>query len=116
VSALLAEARSRFDIVLVDCPALLRVADAADLVSAADAVVIVANPGDRIADHLEMAERLKPIKSDVAGYLYNRAPARSYVAHHGGPMARPAPGTRAALVTAWPPDDESRTVPQPRPR
>lgn len=116
VSALLAEARSRFDIVLVDCPALLRVADAADLVSAADAVVIVANPGDRIAGHLEMAERLKPIRSDVVGYLYNRAPARSYAAHHGGPMARLAPGTREALVTARPPDDESRTVPQPRPR
>jgi hypothetical protein len=62
----------------------------------------MANPGDRVADHLEMAERLKPIRSDVVGYLYNRAPARSYAAHHGGPMARP--------------DDESRTVPQPRPR
>jgi hypothetical protein len=63
-----------------------------------------------------MAERLKPIRSDVTGYLYNRAPARPYAAHHGGPMARPAPGTRAALVAARPPDDESRTVPQSRPR
>ena len=91
-------------------------ADAAELVSAADAVVIVANPGDRIADHLEMAERLKPIRSDVVGYLYNRAPARSYAVHHGGPMARSASDMRPALVTARQRDDESRTVPQPRPR
>jgi hypothetical protein len=76
----------------------------------------MANPGDRVADHLEMAERLKPIRSDVVGYLYNRAPARSYAAHHGGPMARPASGLHTALVAARPPDDESRTVPQPRPR
>lgn len=76
-AALLAEAKSRFDIVLIDSPALLQVADATELVSAADATIIVVNPDERIPDHLEMVDRLKPIRSDVVGYLYNRAPGRS---------------------------------------
>ncbi len=116
VSALLAEAKSRFDIVLIDSPALLRVADAAELVSAADAAVIVVNPSDRIADHLEMADRLKQSKTDVVGYLYNRAPARPYAAHHGGPQVRPVPGMRPSLLTAQSRDDESRPASRPRPR
>ena len=116
MAALFAEAKSRFDIVLIDSPALLQVADATELVSAADAAIIVVSPNDLIADHLEMADRLKLIGSDVVGYIYNRAPARSYAAHHGGPPARPAPDLRPSLVAAQPWDTESRTVPQPRPR
>jgi Mrp family chromosome partitioning ATPase len=106
VAALLAEAKASFDVVLIDGPALLQVADAAELVSTADAAVIVVNPNERIPDHLEMAERLKPIRPDVVGYWYNRAPARSYAARHRHdglprrPTARPAPEVRPRLASA----------------
>jgi Mrp family chromosome partitioning ATPase len=122
-AALLAEARVQFDIVLIDTPALLQVADAAELVSAADAAIIVVNPDDRIADHQETADRLKPLMSGVAGYLYNRAPARSYAVRRGsaGPPVRLTPDVRPSLVTevrpsvvtaqAW--DTDGLTIPLP---
>jgi len=122
-AALLAEAKSRFDIVLIDAPALLQVADATELVSAADAAIIVVNPSDRIADHLELAGRLKPLIPGVAGYLYNRAPARSYAARRG--PARPpvrlthdlhpnfVTEVRPGLVTAQAWDTDIHSLPLP---
>ena len=122
-AALLTEARSRFDIVLIDTPALLQVADAAELVSAADTAIVVVNPEDRVADHLEMADRLKPLMSGVAGYLYNRAPVRSHAPGRGParPPVRLAPDARPNFVTevrprlvtaqAW--DTDGQTMPLP---
>jgi Mrp family chromosome partitioning ATPase len=120
-AALLAEARSRFDLVLIDTPALLQVADATELLSAADAAIIVVNPDDRIADHLETADRLKPLMPSVAGYLYNRAPARSYAAARGpartpirlAPDVRPnfVTEVRPSLVTAQARDTDGHTMP-----
>lgn len=122
-AALLAEAKSRFELVLIDTPALLQVADAAELVSAADTAIIVVNPDDRIADHLEMADRLKPLMSSVAGYLYNRAPARSYTAGRepAGPPVRLTSDmrpnfvteARSRLVTAQAWDTDGQTMPLP---
>jgi hypothetical protein len=109
--------------VLIDTPALLQVADATELVSAADAAIIVVNPSDRIAEHLELADRLKPLVPGVAGYLYNRAPARSYVARRGParPPVRATPDLRPNFVTevrpslvsaqAW--DTDIHTMPLP---
>ena len=62
-SALLATAKSSFDVVLIDSPALLQVADATELVDASDAAVIVLSPHELIRDHLEMVNRLKLIGS-----------------------------------------------------
>jgi Mrp family chromosome partitioning ATPase len=78
VRALLADARASFDVVLIDSPGALEMADAADLASAADAAIIVVNLHDRIADHVETARRLKANGSDVIGYLYNQAQIRLY--------------------------------------
>jgi Mrp family chromosome partitioning ATPase len=69
----LAEARANHDIVLIDTPALLRVADATEIVGAADAAVIVISPEEPIRAHREMAERLRLTEAEVAGYIYLRA-------------------------------------------
>ena len=116
---LLAEAKASFDIVLVDSPALLQVADATELVDAADAAITVLSPNELIRDHLEMVDRLKLIGSDVAGDIYNRAPMRSHLARYrrngssagatGQPVAAPLP----TLVDARPIGGESHPWSQP---
>ena len=73
-SFFLAEAKARYDIVLIDSPALLRVADATGLVAASDGVITVLSPSQLIPDHREMLDRLTLIGSDIVGYIYNRAP------------------------------------------
>jgi Mrp family chromosome partitioning ATPase len=73
-SALLATAKSNFDVVLIDSPALLQVADATELVDASDAAIIVLSPDELIRDHVEMVDRLKLIGTDLVGYIYSQAP------------------------------------------
>ena len=95
---LLAEAKATFDVVLVDSPALLQVADATELVDASDAAIIVLSPSDLIREHLEMLDRLKLIGSDVVGYIYNQAPMSDHLGRyrHNGSSARPMDPTLVA--------------------
>jgi Mrp family chromosome partitioning ATPase len=90
-SALLAMAKQSFDVVLIDSPALLQVADATELVNASDAAIVVLSPNDLIRDHLEMLDRLKLIGSDVVGYIYNRAPMPTHLtrSRRNGSSTRP---------------------------
>jgi len=90
-SALLATAKSSFDVVLIDSPALLQVADATELVDASDAAIIVLSPDELIRDHVEMVDRLKLIGTDVLGYIYNQAPMPPQLARYqrNGSSARP---------------------------
>ena len=81
---LFAQSMGSFDIVLVDCRALLQVADATEVANAVDAAIIVVNPDDRIPDHLETADWLRQSGSDIIGYLYNRAHMRSPSTRHRG--------------------------------
>jgi Mrp family chromosome partitioning ATPase len=81
-SALLATAKSSFDIVLIDSPALLQVANATELVDAADAAIIVLSPDELIRDHVEMVDRLKLIGTDVVGYIYSQAPMPPQLARY----------------------------------
>jgi Mrp family chromosome partitioning ATPase len=100
VDNLLAEAKATFDVILIDSPALLRVADAAELVDVADAAIIVVSPHELIRDHLEMATRLDLIESEAIGYIYERAPMRSHRAQYwrAGVAVRPARPTGARVV------------------
>ena len=93
-SALLATAKSSFDIVLIDSPGLLQVADAAEMVGASDAAIIVVGPDELTRDHVETVDRLKLIGSDVVGYIYDgvdgvpvSAPRARY--QRNGSSARP---------------------------
>ena len=101
-SALLTTAKSSFDVVLIDSPALLQVADATELVAASDAAIIVLSPNELARDHLEMVDRLKFIGSDVVGYIYNRAPMPPQLARyqHNGSSARPVDSRPAVLSTS----------------
>jgi Mrp family chromosome partitioning ATPase len=100
-SALLATVKSSFDVVLINSPALLQVADATELVDASDAAIIVLSPDELIRDHVEMVNRLKLIGSDVVGYIYNRAPMPPQLARYqrNGSSARPMGHQEAALPT-----------------
>jgi Mrp family chromosome partitioning ATPase len=120
VRALLTEAKASFDVVLIDSPALLQVADAPDLVEAADAAIIVLSPNEPIRDHLEVVDRLNLIRSDVLGYIYNRAPTRPHHARYqrydslappGSPAVTPPPPV--LVRTRRPLDGESRPSSQP---
>jgi len=113
--ALLAEAKTSFDIVLIDCPALLQVADATELVNAADAAIIVVNPNEPIPDHLEMADWLTQGGSDVIGYLYNRAQVRLSARHRrDGSSVRPLSDARPNLADVQKWDEGGRSSQQSR--
>ena len=100
-SAVLAMAKSSFDVVLIDSPGLLQVADAAELVGASDAAIIVLSPDELIRDHVEMVDRLKLIGADVVGYIYNRAPTPPPLARYqrNGSSAHPMEPGVAELPT-----------------
>ena len=68
----LAEARSSFEVVLVDGPPLLQLAVATELVDAAEAAVVVVGPGDRVEDHVDMQARLDRLDAELVGYVYGR--------------------------------------------
>ena len=72
VDELIGKAKAAFDLVLIDSPALLRVADGTELVANSDAAIIVIGSDERVRDHITMAERLDLIKSEVIGYIYQR--------------------------------------------
>ena len=92
-SALFATAKSSFDVVLIDIPGLLQVADATELVGASDAAIIVLGPDEMIRDHVETVDRLKLIGADVVGYIYDGAPMPTPLARYqrNGSSARPDP-------------------------
>jgi len=81
-SALLTTAKSSFDVVLIDIPGLLQVADATELVAASDAAIIVLGPDEMIRDHVETVDRLRLIGSDVVGYIYDGAPMPAPLARY----------------------------------
>ena len=114
-NALLAKAKANCDLVLIDSPALLQVADAIEVVQAADAAIIVLSPNELIQDHLETVDRLNLIGADVVGYIYNRAPVRAQLARYrrNGSSVRPAP-SRAGFRSSQPLVGGSRS-PEPSP-
>jgi Mrp family chromosome partitioning ATPase len=71
-----------YDIILVDCPPLLQIAQAGSLMNLADQAVIVVNHGGSIVLHEEIVERLRFIGTPVLGYIYNRAPLRPEIASY----------------------------------
>jgi Mrp family chromosome partitioning ATPase len=107
-AVVIAQAKASFDVVLIDSPALLQVADATELIEASDAAIIVLSPNDLIRDHLEMANRLKLMGADVVGYIYNRAPMPAHRARYlrnsssarslDPPVAPPPPATQPQPV------------------
>ncbi|MEU4291551.1 AAA family ATPase [Kribbella sp. NPDC026596] len=72
VEKLIAEAKESFELVLIDSPAVLKAANAVELVQDSDATVIVLGPGEPVRDHVTVVERLEHVEPDVAGYVFRR--------------------------------------------
>jgi len=81
VERVIAEAKGSFDLVLIDSPALLEVANAVELVQDADAAIVVLGPGETVQDHVSMVERLDEVESGLAGYVYRQAGRRPGLLH-----------------------------------
>ncbi|MBN1312972.1 MAG: polysaccharide biosynthesis tyrosine autokinase [Anaerolineae bacterium] len=74
MSELLATLKSQVDIVMIDTPAYLAVADATSLAMLVDGVILVASRGDvRRKDVLEVREQLAAARSNLLGVVINRA-------------------------------------------
>ena len=118
VSAMLDMAKSSFDVVLIDSPGLLQVADASELADTSDAAIIVLSRNELIREYAEVMDRLKLIGSDVVGYIYNRAPMSSTLARYqrNGSSARPMDpraGTHTALSASRSLDGGNGPLPKP---
>ncbi|CAM3355155.1 polysaccharide biosynthesis tyrosine autokinase [Nocardioides dubius] len=70
--------RTMFDVVIIDAPPLLPVADAAILARAADGAIMVVRYGKTTRDQLEQATgRLQQVDARMFGVVINRAPRRA---------------------------------------
>jgi len=80
VGKLIAEAKESFELILIDSPAVLTVANAVELVQNSDATVVVLSPGEPVQDHVTVVERLEHVEPGPAGYIYRRtAPGPKFV-------------------------------------
>ncbi|WP_185996571.1 polysaccharide biosynthesis tyrosine autokinase [Nocardioides campestrisoli] len=81
---LLAELRSRFDLVILDAPPLLPVTDAALIASQADGALLVARYGKTTKDQLTHAvERLDAVGARTVGIVLNMVPHRRGMSGYG---------------------------------
>lgn len=72
----LAAVKEQADLVVVDSPPLLAVADTSAIASQADGIVVVVSRGTRLRVLEEVRERLEFIGTPVLGYVFNRADLR----------------------------------------
>jgi len=83
--AIVAELAGRFDIVLIDSPPVLPVADALILSGYADAVLLVAAAGQtRKAELRRTTEKLAQASAPVVGIVLNKASAQGDYGYYGG--------------------------------
>ena len=100
--------RERYDVVIVDCPPMLPVADASLLASQADGAILIVRHGKSTKDQAAQArQRLDSVGAALLGTVLNFVPARAkgYGYGHGygyGYGYSPKPG---AVIdeSAWPP-------------
>lgn len=73
VDSMLAASKQSVDIILIDSPALLAAANAAQLVAVADVAVVVVRSSDQVRDHRAMVERLVLVETEFVGYVNEKA-------------------------------------------
>ena len=92
---MLAEVRSRYDVVIVDSPPLLPVTDAALLAAQADGALLVLRHGRTTRDQLATAaDRLAQVDAQLVGVVLNRVPASQHLVgySYAGDRATPRHG------------------------
>ena len=81
---LLNEASQRFDVVILDAPPLLPVADAAILLTEVDGALLLVRHGETTRDQLSRAiARVQAVGGKVLGTVVNRVPAGSKTGSYG---------------------------------
>ncbi|TCO51740.1 hypothetical protein EV646_101734 [Kribbella antiqua] len=98
VDKVIAEAKACFDLVLIDSPPLLSVANAVELVNDSDAAIVVLGSGESVQDHLTMLERLDQVESGVAGYVYRREAGGPRFVRRLRERSAPSPPSGAGLT------------------
>lgn len=77
MSDLLEMLKDRYDVILLDCPPLLPVTDAAILATAADGAILVTRCGETKREQVEeAAESLRQVGVRILGTIFNFAPSR----------------------------------------
>lgn len=88
-----ARLRERGELVFVDAPPLLPVADASALAAHADGIVLVVTRGVLMQTLEEVRARLSFVGTPLLGYVFNRAhPRRSSGGYYGRSAPRPSDG------------------------
>ncbi|WP_110182319.1 polysaccharide biosynthesis tyrosine autokinase [Nocardioides solisilvae] len=81
---LLADLRSRFDLVIIDAPPLLPVTDAALIAAQADGALLIARHGKTTRDQLAHAvDRLEAVGARTVGLVLNMVPRRKGMGSYG---------------------------------
>ncbi len=78
MSAVIAELRERYDVVLIDAPPLLPVTDAALISAAADGAILVVHHGKTTTDQVRGAvDRLEGVGTQPVAAMFNMTPAKT---------------------------------------
>ena len=122
MTRVLAELGRRVDVVLVDAPPVLPVADALVLSALTDGVVVVVRDGETVRPALtETRRRLEGVDARVAGLVYNGITrtsggyAYSYRYAADDVESPPAPPSRAVAAGSRPASRQRKAVPAGRP-
>jgi Mrp family chromosome partitioning ATPase len=79
----MASLRESYDLVVIDCPALLAVADVATLAAHADGIVLVVSRGTPLRSLEAVSQRLELVPAPLVGYVFTRADAQQREASYG---------------------------------
>jgi Mrp family chromosome partitioning ATPase len=90
--------RTKYDLVLIDAPPLLRVAYATTLARLADRAMVVIAHGSEIAVAEELRDQIELVGVPPIGYVYNLAPLRAEMTVSAGSMADTLGGFPAQVV------------------
>jgi Mrp family chromosome partitioning ATPase/capsular polysaccharide biosynthesis protein len=84
-----ARLRESYELVVVDCSALLAVADVASLAAHADAIVLVVSRGTPLRSLEAVTQRLELVPAPLIGYVFTRAVAEDVTASYGSHLRLP---------------------------
>jgi capsular exopolysaccharide synthesis family protein len=89
VASLLAEAKQTYDIVIVDTPPLLDIADGIALSPHVDGVLVVARVNEASVDQVRRMHRmLSTLSAPILGVVVTGVPASTSYRYYGGPVDR----------------------------
>jgi capsular exopolysaccharide synthesis family protein len=100
VRALIAEARSMFDVVLIDTGPILGSVEAGVLAGEVDSVIMVVSQGQRRPLVNMAVKRLNSLGARIAGLIFNRAKQHDFNHSAFGSSVRSTPAALPALTTA----------------